>query len=83
MPGFDGTGPLGNGSIGRGFGPCGKRLRRGFRKGFGWQRRCCQRAENVILTKEEQKKILEAELSQIESEKKQIEKKIKEIDPNE
>ncbi|GAP39433.1 DUF5320 domain-containing protein [Flexilinea flocculi] len=42
MPGFDGTGPLGNGPFGRGMGPCGggtvgRGLGRGFFRGnFGW-----------------------------------------------
>lgn len=42
MPGFDGTGPLGYGPMtGRGLGPCGRGLRRGFgfyggrRRGWG------------------------------------------------
>ncbi|MBO8158241.1 DUF5320 domain-containing protein [Thermosyntropha sp.] len=35
MPGFDGTGPLGYGPMtGRGLGPCGRGLRRGY-FGFG------------------------------------------------
>jgi hypothetical protein len=39
MPGFDRTGPLGQGPMtGRGFGPCGRGLgwRRGFGRGFGF-----------------------------------------------
>ncbi|MEA2020639.1 MAG: DUF5320 domain-containing protein [Patescibacteria group bacterium] len=37
MPGFDGTGPRGEGPLtGRGLGPCGGGL--GFRRGFGFRR---------------------------------------------
>ncbi len=37
MPGFDGTGPRGGGSLtGRGLGLCGRGL--GFRRGFGFRR---------------------------------------------
>jgi hypothetical protein len=77
MPRFDGTGPLGYGSMtGRGFGPCGRGLafRRGFGRGFGRGY-----AEPVILTKEEQKKILESELKEIEAEKQEIEKRLKDL----
>ena len=82
MPGLDGTGPLGNGLYGRGLGQCGRDLglRRGFGRGFGW--RYAQRAaivEPVTLSKEEQKKILEAELKDIEAEKAAIEKRLTEI----
>lgn len=71
MPGQDGTGPRGQGALtGRGFGPCG--LRRGFCRGFGLRRQ-------VDLTKEEEKKILKAELEEINLEKQEIEKRLKEI----
>ena len=73
MPGFDGTGPLGYGSLtGRGFGPCGCGMRRGYGRGFGFRRQ-------VTLTKEEERKILEAELKEVELEKQEIEKRLKEI----
>ncbi len=37
MPGFDGTGPLGQGPMtGGGFGPCGRGLGRGLRRGRGF-----------------------------------------------
>jgi hypothetical protein len=50
----------------RGFG-------RGYRRGFGFRRQ-------VTLTKEEERKILEAELKEIEVEKREIEKRIKELE---
>jgi hypothetical protein len=77
MPGMDRTGPIGYGPLtGRGLGPCGRGLafRRGFGRGFGWRY-----VEPVNLTKEEQKKILEAELKEIEAEKQEIEKRLKEL----
>lgn len=74
MPNLDGNGPK-NG-IGRGFGPCGKGL--AFRgcsgRDFGGRFR-----EPITLTKEEEEKILEAELKEIELEKKAIEKRLKEL----
>jgi len=71
MPRFDRTGPMGYGPMtGRGFGPCG----RGFGRGFS-----LRYAEPVAMTKEEQKKILEAELKEIEAEKQEIENKLKEL----
>jgi len=80
MPNRDGTGPEGQGPLtGRGLGPCGLGLRRGFgrgfARGFGWRY-----AEPITLTKEEQKKILEAELKDIEAEKQEIEKRLKEFE---
>ena len=85
MPGQDRTGPRGEGPLsGRGLGPCGRGLARGrgfgrgfgrglglgrgagFGRGFGWN-------EPVELSKEEQKKILEAE-------KQEIDKRLKEIE---
>ena len=80
MPYKDRTGPMGRGPLtGRGMGPCGKgRMMMG--RGFG--RRACimtETYEPVQLTKEEQKKILEAELNYMEEERKEIEKKLKEM----
>ena len=81
MPRQDRTGPLGQGPMtGRGLGPCGSGMRRGFGRGMGW--RCWGRfpyAEPVTLTKDEEKKILEAELKEINLEKQDIEKRLKEI----
>ena len=80
MPGQDKTGPLGQGALtGRGLGPCGRGLgfRRGFRRGFG-RGRFALETEQVTLTKDQEKKILEAELAEIEAEKAEIEKRLKE-----
>jgi len=77
MPGQDRTGPEGYGPMtGRGFGPCGCGMRRGlgrgYGRGFGFRRQ-------ISLTKDEEKKILEAELEEIEMEKQGIDKRLKEI----
>jgi len=65
MPAGDQTGPQGLGPLtGRGLGPC----RRGFRN--FWRK---QEYHLVGLSKDEQKKILEAE-------KQEIDKKLKELD---
>ena len=70
MPNRDRTGPLGMGPLtGRGFGPCNCGMRRGLRR----------INRNRIITKEEEKKILESELEDIESEKKEIQKRMKEL----
>ena len=76
MPGGDGTGPMGAGPTGWGLGPCGRGLRRGFGRGFGMGRGF---RRQVTLTKEEEEKVLKAELEQIDTEKKEIEKRLKEI----
>ncbi|MEM4625593.1 MAG: DUF5320 domain-containing protein [Candidatus Pacearchaeota archaeon] len=73
MPLFDGTGPIGEVSLtSRRLGPCGCGLQRGFR--FNKRYLC-----SIYLTKEEEKKILEAELKEIELERQRIEKRLKEI----
>jgi len=89
MPGGDRTGPLGYGPMtGRAMGycagydipgfanPC---FGRGFGRGYGrgFRRRFWR--EPVNLTKEEEAKILEAELKEIEAEKEAIEKRLKEM----
>lgn len=79
MPSFDGTGPLGQGPLtGRGLGPCGCGMRRGFGRGFG-RVLGLRYAKPVALTEAEEKKILEAELKEIEAEKQAIEKRLKEM----
>ena len=72
MPGYDQTGPTGLGQLtGRGLGPCG----RGLKRGFG---RCFYR-ETITLSKDEEKKVLEAEKAELEAELKAVEKKLKEV----
>ena len=79
MPGQDRTGPLGLGSLtGRGFGPCGCGQRRGFGRGFG-RGMGFGYSRPITLTEAEEKKILEAELKEIDLEKQEIEKRLKEI----
>jgi len=66
MPSMDKTGPSGQGALtGRGLGFC--------RRGFGWR----VRAEPLTFTKEQEKKILEAELAEVEAEKAELEKQLK------
>ena len=79
MPGQDRTGPLGQGALtGRGLGPCGRGF--GFRRGRGFGRgRFDSGEEQVTLTKDQEKKILEAGLTELEVEKAEIEKRLKEI----
>jgi len=92
MPGQDGTGPTGQGALtGRGLGPCGAGLARGrgFGRGFGrglgrgFGRRCwcpmVQQTTEVNMSEKDEKKILEAELKEIEAEKAEIAKRLKEI----
>jgi len=94
MPGQDKTGPTGQGPMtGRGLGLCGTGVgagvgfRRGFGRGFGRSAgRFCPRwgatgftESQVTLTKEQEKKILEAELAEIEAEKVELTKQLKEL----
>lgn len=80
MPNKDKTGPLGQGpQTGRGLGLCGNGMHRGFFGrcgcGFGFRRMAFAPVE---LSKEQEKKILEAELAEIEAEKAEIQKRLKE-----
>ena len=84
MPTRDGTGPLGQGPLtGRGLGPCGAGIgfRRGFGRGIGRGRGlalgCCPVANQADLTAEEEKKILAAELKELDSDKVEIQKRLK------
>ena len=79
MPYQDGTGPQGQGPMtGRGLGPCGRGL--GFRQGFkGMGFRKFFQGTELTLSKEQEKKILEAQLVEVEAEKTEIEKRLKEI----
>lgn len=82
MPGQDGTGPAGQGPMtGRGLGPCGGGMRRGFGRGFGRGLGVCRRAysQPVTLTKDQEKKVLEAELAEVEAEKAEIQKRLKDM----
>jgi len=84
MPWGDGTGPWW--AQGRGW-KCWRRfgLGPGFGRGFYWRRFYLDEPmsspafEPITLTKEEQKKILEEELKEIEAEKEAIEKRLKEM----
>ncbi|MBU2496646.1 MAG: DUF5320 domain-containing protein [Nanoarchaeota archaeon] len=82
MPNRDKTGPAGQGTMtGRGLGPCayGKGYGRGYgRTGFGSRFCPCPLVERT-LTKDEEKKILETELKEMEFEKQEIEKRLKEL----
>ncbi len=79
MPGQDQTGPQGLGPMtGRGMGQCGGGMRRGFcGRGFGFRPRL---STPVTLTKDDEKRILEADLKEIESEKEAIKKRLEEIE---
>ena len=93
MPQRDSRGPEGKGPrtgrqmgncegakpLGRGFGPCGREMRRGFGRGFGYGAMRASPAEAITLTLGEKKKILEAELRELEAEKQEIEKRLKEL----
>lgn len=71
MPGLDRTGPLRQRLLtGRGFGPCG---------GFGFRRFGTGFRRRFQLTETDEKKILEAELQEIEEDKKEIGKRLKEL----
>ena len=74
MPNMDKTGPQGMGPLtGRGMGSCGNGMRRGCGRGFG-------RAKFFAgFTKDEEKKILEANLKELELEKETIQNRLKEI----
>jgi len=88
MPNNDRTGPQGKGSkTGRQLGNCegasqvetGSRFGQGFGRGFG-RGLGCRRGFGYgrqFPTKEEEKKILEAELKELESEKQEIERMLK------
>jgi len=65
---------------GRGLGPCGGGMRRGCSRGFGRGMGFGRRfVTPVTLTKDEEKKILEADLKDIEAEKEVIQRRLKEI----
>lgn len=81
MPGFDKTGPAGEGpKTGRGYGPCGLglgwRRKFGFRRGmgryFGWA--WPQSGEEQKKALEEYQKALEEELEDVKKEQQQLDK---------
>ena len=80
MPNRDGTGPLGQGPMtGRGLGNCGKGLgfRRGLGRGLGRGR--FTSGSEISLTKDQEKKILESEIKELEAEKIELEKQLKNL----
>lgn len=88
MPGFDRTGPLGTGPVGKRMGPCkgsmpdprtgmrGFGLGRGFRcgGGYGW------RISPLPLTPEDNKSILERQKNWLQSQLEVILQKLQELD---
>jgi len=73
MPGYDQTGPKGAGPMtGRGLGPCG----RGLGRGFGWRRCFFQPRE---LTKDEERRYLEEDLENLKQEQEYTQKRLKEL----
>lgn len=78
MPRFDETGPLGRGPMtGRGLGPCGRGLRRGFGTGL---RRFAQAPAQQTYTKEQEGADLKAEKELLERDLKAIVERIKELE---
>ena len=89
MPSFDGRGPRGFGPE-RGLGPCGQGARRG-RGGFFGNRSGFsnnqtgnnpQNIDNINIDKQEQKRILKAEIQELEAEKKYLAKQIENLEKN-
>lgn len=69
MPGFDGTGPRGQGPMtGRGLGRCGRGL--GFGRGWRWRR----------YRPADEKEDLKAELEDLKKDQEEVEKRLKELD---
>lgn len=81
MPNMDRTGPQGMGAMtGRGLGPCGGGMRRGCGRGFGRGMGFRARYTTPItLSKDEEKKILEADLKELEVEKEAIQGRLKDM----
>lgn len=84
MPGFDRTGPRGEGPMtGRGLGPCGRGLgfRRGFGRGFGRGRGYAYGYAPVAptLTKDQEKAILENEMKILQEDTEAIKKRLNEL----
>lgn len=89
MPNRNGTGPMGFGPMtGRGMGPCGAGLARGFGGGRGFGRgwsRSYERGFGRVVpvytesTPENEKEILKAEKAEIERELKEINRRLQEL----
>lgn len=76
MPGYDQTGPRGQGPMtGRGLGPCGG----GFRRGFGCGRGYGRFVNRAYLSKQEEIEELEEEAGAMESDLKALKERIAEI----
>ncbi len=76
MPYGDGTGPYGTGPVGRGLGPCGAGVRRGYGRG-AYSFRAPH--PNYSMPKEDRKKWLEMQKSELEAELEQIKREIEEL----
>ncbi len=86
MPGFNGRGPRGFGP-GRGLGPCGQGLRRGRgnfgnRSGFLGNQTDNNQQNFINTDKQAQKRILEAEMQELEAEKKYLAQQIENLEKN-
>lgn len=94
MPRFDGTGPMGNGSMtGGGFGYCAGEERLMGRGGRYFSRRGCGRGfgrglargygrayvANEPITKEEEKAYIESDIKALEQELENLKKQLKEV----
>lgn len=82
MPGFDRTGPNGEGPLtGRGLGPCGRGLARGggVGRGLGRGLRFRTAMQPQTITEKEEKEILQEELKDLKAEQTEIEKRLKEL----
>ena len=72
MPYYDGTGPMGTGSVGRRMGPCCGGARRNFGAGnYGLRRRIWTQTDELSALDNEEK-ALEEELKAVREEKKQL-----------
>ena len=82
MPGFNRTGPLGNGPMtGRGLGPCGRGLRSGAGRGFGrGMGRQSGYGPAYEPTKEQEIADLKAEKELVKKDLDSIEQRLKELE---
>ena len=78
MPGFDGSGPYGEGRMGRGLGPCGEN-RTGFRNGRGFGRRGWFGRNRTGAGRFFQSYSPENEIAELEQEKTFLEKRLDEL----